>query len=232
MTSSNWDDKELAKTLDRSNKAAYVISHIKEPLEEIINTFRTKKGMFPSESINILLLLIFTYIDLLGYLYKSNTSSFNAVEFIREYLGRVDPRYKEIGGLLYDAFRHGLVHLATPKRIQLKNGIILDFLFTLVGQRENNFKVSKTHEIQKTGGRVDIHRLSLNLSLLYEDLLSAIDLYTDDVRHNQALSDIFWRAFETRRKPEKAKEAALLSKPYIQESDFNFVRKQISSLSQ
>jgi len=230
MANTNSDENELAKSLNRLTRASYVKSHIKEPLEESMATLLTEHKMFPTESIGIVLLLVFTYIDLLGCLYKGSNSSANAVEFMREYLGRIDPRYKEVGGLLYDALRHGLVHLATPKRIQLQNGMILDFLFALVGQRQDNFKVTKAQEMQTRGDRLDIYRLSLNLSLLYEDLLSAMDKYAEDIRHNQVLSDIFWKTFETRRKPEKAKEEVLLRKLYIQESDFDFVREQISNL--
>ena len=55
----------------------------------------------------------------------------------------------------------------------------------------------------------------------------AIDEYAKDIKEKQELSDTFREAFETRRKPEKAKEENLLNKPYIQQSDFDFVRAQI-----
>ena len=226
MTNINRDDEELAKLLNRSLNASYLRTHIKEPLEEFRTLLLAGRKIFSPESTDVVLLLIFTYIDLLGYLYKGRTLSSNAVEFMRGYLGRVDKRYEEVGGLLYDALRHGLVHLSTPKRIQLQNGMILDFLFVHAEQRQDHLKVTKSEEIE-TGGRVEIHRLSVDVDLLYEDLLSAIDIYADDIRHNQALSDTFWKAFEKRR---KAKEAELLNKSYIQDSDFDFVRKQISNL--
>ena len=231
MMNNHRNNQELAKTLNRFNRASYVRSHIRQNLEETINTVRTKHGMFPIESLDIVLLLIFTYIDLLGYLYKGNSSSTNAVEFIRKYLGRIDTRYNQVGGLLYYAFRHGLVHLATPKRIQFKDGRIIDFLFALVGQREDNYKTNKVQELQSSGSRLEIYRITLNLTLLYEDLLNAIDLFSEDVKNNQELSDVFWEAFETRREPQKSRENELLRKPYIQESDFDFFKEQIANLN-
>ena len=96
-------------------------------------------------------------------------------------------------------------------------------------KRGNSFKFTKTLDFQMTGERVDIYRLVVSASLLCEDLLSAMDMYAEDIRHNQELSDGFWKAFETRRKPQK--EFELLKKyKYIHDADFDFVRAQISSL--
>ena len=69
-----------------------------------------------------------------------------------------------------------MVRLVTPKRIELKDDRILIFSFD-GGKQEDYLKVSKSMEIQRTGKRVDIYRLLLNISLLYEGLLSAIDIY-------------------------------------------------------
>jgi len=237
MTSINQDHEEYAKATKRYLHAEYLKKYIKEPLKETLNPLLRDNGLLLLDPTNPLLLdpthlvlpFIFTYIDLLGYLYKGKNSSSNAVEFMREYLGRIEPRYKEVGGLLYDALRHGFVHLATPKRIQLKNGIILDFSFAPVGKPQYHLSVTRREEIER-GERLVICRLSVDLSRLYEDLLSAIDLYAQDICYNQELSEVFWKSFETRRKPEKAKEEVLLSKPYIQDSDFDFVREQISNL--
>ena len=225
----NINNDELGEAMLRSVHADYLIKYIEEPLEEVASSLQEENKMFRGGFIGIVLLLIFTHIDLLGYLYTGDTSigrlSKNAVKFLREYLGRVDSCYKEVGGLLYDSLRHGYVHLFTPKRIQLKNGMIVDFSFATGGQRQDYLTVKKTEELQMSGQRVEIYRLLLYVSLLYEDLLSAIDKYAEDIRHNQALSDVFEPAFETRRNPQK--EEDLLKKQHVQSSDFNFVRKQI-----
>ncbi len=228
MTNASWDEEVIGKALLRRVEASRLEEYLKEPLEEMIHY--EGERTFLSASDDLLVLLVFTYIDLLGYLYKGKNSSSNAVEFMREYLGRVDKRYEEVSGLLYDALRHGYIHLATPKRIKLQDKKILDFSFTRSGRREDYLKVAKMRETQSTGSTVDIYRLSLDLPLLYKDLLSAIDKYAEDIRYNEALSDIFRKTFETRRNPEKAREEVLLGKPYIQDSDFAFVRNQISNL--
>lgn len=240
MININQDKEEYAKATMRHLHAEYLKKYIKEPLEQTINPLLKDDGLLLLDPTNPLLLdptdpvllLIFTRIDLLGYLYKGENKSIYAVEFMREYLGRIDPRYKEVGGLLYYALRHGFVHLATPKRIQLKNGMILDFSFAPAAKLQYHLSVRKREEIER-GERLEICRLSVDLSQLYEDLLSAMDMYAEDIRHNQALSEVFWKSFETRRKPEKAKEEDLLTSKktkYIQDSDFAFVKEQLSNL--
>ena len=223
MTSANWD--EVGKAMSRDMNAERVEDYFKKPLQESI--CQEGERSFLAASDDLLMLLVLTYIDLLGYLYKGSSKSVCAVEFIREYLGRVDQRYGELGSLLYYTLRHGMVHLATPKRIRLQDGKILDFLFIRSRQREDCFKIVKIPEAQRTG-TVDIYRLTLDIPLLYRDLLSAIYMYAEDIRHNQTLSDVFKEAFETRRKPERAKE--IISRKYIRDSDFAFIREQISRL--
>lgn len=231
MTNANWDEEAIAKGLNRLNNADYVKKYIKEPLGEMMNSLSEGLSHCSSDlgPIDLSLLLIFTNIDFLGYLYKGEGNSIYAVKFMREYFGKVDDRYARVSGLLYDALRHGYVHLATPKRIQLKNGMILDFSFAFAGHKRSHLKITKREEIEREG-RVEIYRLFVDVNSLYQDLLSAIDMYAEDIRHNQALSDVFWKAFEARRKPEKAKEEVLTGKPYIRKSDFDFVREQILRL--
>ena len=225
MTHARYDNPELAKAIYRHMNAERVEDYFKKPLQESI--CQEGERTFLAASDDLLMLLVLTYINLLGYLYKGSSKSVCAVEFIREYLGRIDQRYAELGSLLYYTLRHGMVHLATPKRIRLQDGKILDFLFTRSRQREDCFRIVKIPEAQRTG-TVDIYRLTLDIPLLYRDLLSAIDMYAEDIRHNQTLSDVFGEAFEARRKPERAKE--LISRKYIRDSDFAFVREQISKL--
>jgi len=241
MTNINQDKEEYAKAAVRHLHAEYLKKYIKEPLEQTINPLLKDDGLLLLDPTNPLLLdptdpvllLIFTRIDLLGYLYtgdsSSRNSSKNAVQFIRDYFGKIDARYKEVGGLLYYALRHGFVHLSTPKRIQLKNEIILDFSFAPAGKPQYHLSVKEREEIER-GEKLVICRLSVDLSQLYQDMLSAMDTYAEDIRHSQALSDTFWKAFEARRKPEKEKEEVLLRKSYIQDSDFAFIRGQISKL--
>jgi len=227
MPSANLDEEAIVRSMRRLRHADQVNDYVKEPLEEAIHYEGSRA--FIAMSDDILMLLVFCYIGFLGYLYKCSHKPIHAVEFIREYLGKVDRRYAEVGGLLYDALRHGMFHFATPKRIKLQDGKILDFLFTRAQRREDLFKIVKMPEKQRTGATYDIYRLTLDLPIMYKDLLSAIDKYAEDIKSNQELSDTFSKALETRRKPERATEGNLIEQSYIQQSDFDFVREQISN---
>ncbi len=225
MTNPNSGEEERVKAMYRIGNAERVIEYVKEPLQNVIHYEGERAFLVASD--DLLMLLVFTNINLLGYLYKGGEKSKYAVEFIREYLGRIDPRYAEVGGLLYDALRHGMIHLATPKRIELQDGSILDFLFTRTGKREIYLTIVKVPEKQLTSKTIG-YRLIMDLPMLYNDLLSAIDKYTEDIREYQELSDVFNVAFETRREPEKEKK--LYDKSYVQDSDFAFIREQMSKL--
>ena len=61
-------------------------------------------------------------------------------------------------------------------------------------------------------------KLNISLILLYEDLLSAIDRFIEDIRNNQEASDIFWKAFKNRREPDE--ENKLRNKQYDRDLDF------------
>ncbi len=209
MANSNWDEKAIAEALDRSVNRDRVEDYIREPLEEIMTPLLKGGEVPPLESMSVAEVTLFIHINLLGYLQSGTDSTTNAVKFLREYLGRVDPRYKEVGGLLYHLLRHGWIHRFTPKRLKLNNGTILDFQYSLDMNREGHLKVV---EIQGT------RKILISLSLLYNDLLSAIDLFAEDIRNNQGLSDIFQKAFEARREPEE--ENILRKKGYDRDLDF------------
>ena len=210
MESIDWD--EVGEALLRDVQAGHMEAYIKDPLEEIINPLSKGEGIDPLLLIDVMMVLIFIHIDLMGYLYTGDSSlgnsSKNAVKFLREYLGKTDARYKEVGGLLYHMLRHGWIHRFTPKRLKLNNGTILDFQYSLDMNRERHLKMVETQEAK---------RLHISVSLLYNDLLSALDSFAKDIRHNQASSDVFKRAFETRRKPE---EEDKLRTTYNRDLDF------------
>ena len=84
-----WNRDEVGKGLFRSLEAARVEDYIKKPLGEIIAPLLTTEEVdrLPYGAI---LLLLLTYIDLLGYLHTGDppprNASRNAVNFIRKYL--------------------------------------------------------------------------------------------------------------------------------------------------
>jgi hypothetical protein len=209
MKNINWDEEAIAESMRRLGNAERVIEYFKEPLEEIITPL-LKGGEVPAlESMDVAQVLIFIHINLLGYLYSGSDSTINAVKFLREYLGKVDSRYQEVGGLLYHLLRHGLIHRFIHKRLKLSNGTILGFQYTLDMNRAGHLKMV---------GIQGAKNLSISLWLLYDDLLSAIDLFAEDIRNNQDLSDVFQSAFETRW--ELDEENCLRKKKYDKDLDF------------
>jgi hypothetical protein len=226
MESKDWDWEEVGKALLRRAAVAPFEKYIKEPLEEIIGPVLEGKGIDYPSFMEVIIVLVFIHVDLMGYFYTGDSSlqntSKNAVKFLREYFGRIDTRYEKVGGLLFTALRHGWIHKYTPKRFELEDGAKLDFSWGFTENRAEHLKI-KTDAIEGRGG----YRLFIGLILLYKDLISAMDLYAEDLRHNQDLSDIFKKAFEARRKPEK--EEIVRNLNYI-ETDFDFVREQISNL--
>ena len=226
MTSAKWDERAIAKGMKRLRNAERVVEYVKAPLEEAIHFEGERAFLVASD--DLLILLVFSYINFLGYLYKGSDEASCAVDFIRDYLGKIDQRYVEVGGLLYVVLRHGIFHRVTPKRIRLQDRKILDFSFHRARRREDSFKIEKWPKSRITGEVVDIYRLTLNIPLLYRDLLSAIDKYIEDIRDCQELSDTFSRALKTRRKPEGVAE--FLKRSYTRDSDIDFVVKQISNL--
>jgi hypothetical protein len=233
MTNSSDDDVELGKAMNRLfNKEFYLEKHIKKNLQEIFEKLSDEYGL-RSEFIDTTLLLLFTHIDLLGRLYAGDTSNKktaqNAIKFMREYLGKVDVRYKEISGLLYYSLRHGYVHLFTPKRMRLKNGEELDFSFTTHNKKIKYLSIKKREENEITGSVV-ICRISMHVSQLYEDLLLAIDKYAEDITHNQEISDKFGKSFESRRLGDTEEE--LIKKYPDLATDFTYIYRQTQDSSQ
>ena len=203
MINSGNDDAELAKAMQRlHNREYYLEKLIKNPLQETFKLLCDEHGLL-DEFIDVVLLLIFAHIDLLGRLYageayrrRENTTK-NAVLFMEKYFGRVDERYKEVSGLLYHALRHGYVHVFTPKRIGLQNGEKLDFSFVSGGKAQH--LELKTMEETERAGSIKIHRLLVNVSKLFEDFNVAIDKYAEDIIHDQDTSDRFHKSFISRR---------------------------------
>ena len=219
MINTNQDKEEYAKAAMRHLHGEQLKTLIKEPIEEIMGPLFKGEGILGSLLVDVTMLLIFVHINLLGYLSSGDDKTPNAVKFFREYLGKIDARYKEVGGLLYHMLRHGWIHRFTPKRLKLNDGMILDFQYSYNIDREQHLTMV---EIQ--GAK----RLLISLSLLYDDLLSAIDLFAKDIRRNQELSDVFKKAFETRRKPEEENDICVRYKSYLHHSDFDFIYRLLS----
>jgi len=230
MVSYENDTKKIAEAMRRlHNKEYYLENLIKKPLQETFERLCDEDGLL-YEFIDVALLLIFVHIDLFGRLYageaynENKRTTKNAALFMREYLGRVDERYKEVSGLLYHALRHGYAHVFTPKRIQLENGEVLDFSFVSGGKAQH--LELKTMEETERSGSIKIHRLLVNVSKLYQDFIVAIDKYAEDIIHDQKISDKFQQSFESRR-IEDTEERLRNKKGSNLDSGFEFIYRQI-----
>jgi hypothetical protein len=194
---------------------------LKDPLERIVPGMIKNLGP-DSYSWEAVLMLLFNHVDFLGHLRSGGSSNKDqaqsAVKFIRSYLGKIDKRYKEVGGLLYYMLRHGLTHKSFPKRLILSGNNILGYTFSNTKKREKHLTV--IYSSQEL-------RLKFSVDLFYDDLLSAIDLYCEDMCHDKQLKDDFVSAWEMLREPE---DEANIKQKYIEDSDFAFIRKRIPSL--
>ncbi|MFC1892809.1 hypothetical protein ACFLYR_02055 [Chloroflexota bacterium] len=188
-------------------------------LSSIISPILSEEPIYQPASIDAVMSIITINLDLFGFIYVGGSnSSLNAVSYIREYLGRVDYRYREVGGLLYHMLRHGYVHRFSSKRLMLSDGKILDFEFSFSKKRDEHLVIKK--------GATNEPRLLINVPLICEDTLLALDLYAEDVHSDPNLANTFERGFNTRREPER--ESQLRRRNYILDSDFDFVHRQLN----
>ena len=230
MTGTSPEYEELGEAMGRLVMADELKDTVAKPFNQMLAQLLAHEEVPVTESIEAILLLVFTQIELLGYMYRGENSSGNAVDFVREYLGRRDKRYREVGGLLFHVCRHGLAHRATPKRIELRNGVVLDVAFSFNGERQQHLAVTgPRRELLSTGAVGSIAILSLDLPVLYQDLLSAIDEFAEDIKKEQPLADTFRQAFLERRSKQDDTEDDLLNKSYIGESDFSYVMRLLSA---
>ena len=139
--------------------------------------------------------MVFCYVDFLGLLYsgwsgkkKQNGDKDNfatpkkAKKFIKEVLSQVDGLYGEHGNLLYDMYRHGTVHIYSPKKMRSRanpNKTIEWLLYK--GDREQwdyyeNRSVKFRH-LEIIEWEKDRFMLPVSILVLYRDLLVSIDLY-------------------------------------------------------
>lgn len=151
---------------------------------------------------------VFCYVDFLGALY----SGFNCVtagrhrrriatpdktkKFIKEIFGKIDPVYEKYGELAYDMYRHGAVHLYKPFALKRPDGMIIEWSLKInKGKRQDDLSfVATPHRPAILLSKVRhltpylLNRtekrwlLPIFTTVLYEDLLKAIDLYEQKIK--------------------------------------------------
>lgn len=130
----------------------------------------------------------FTMIDYLASLAYGESSTGNAVTFIGEFLGRVNPKYAAYADLLYAMFRHGTVHQFDPNHYFTTRW---QSIFRL-GWSMNNSSLQWNRDVHlkclKVLGKEKGYLVSLNLFQLADDLKSSIQLFIHELRDDGMLN--------------------------------------------
>ncbi len=132
---------------------------------------------------------VFAEIDGLGKLYAGERGTRNTVEnairFAKDYLGRLDSRYRSLYGLLVDMYRHGLAHTHLTKSFRFRDPANR---WITVGWAMTDEASHRDQHLTIEDGTVRFYRLWLHIPRLIEDTLAAIREYGLDLRKAGAAS--------------------------------------------
>lgn len=177
-----------------------------------IKTFKSKQkivGLFNIPR------LLFPIIDTLSCYYKGNIkdTAFNAIAFLKDYFSRLNPEYERKGAFIYCICRHGLMHQFIPKFISYRRkNIGWEISLNTSGNLSNHLKMC--------GKTVIIECVQF-----YDDLLGALGLYKLDIDQGKdGLINKFISVHEKMMEPMN-KTGLLERKPYLKQSDFDFLKK-------
>ena len=134
---------------------------------------------------------VFAEIDGLGKLYKGEYgkahTAWNAVHFGKDYLGRVNAKYEQVFGLIFDMYRHGLAHGHVVRTARFLKSRKWYFVYWgLTEERADHLALKK----DATGRRV---WLVVSVPQLIDDTIAAIDYFVADLEEKGATSRLFAR---------------------------------------
>ncbi len=163
---------------------------LKWDVEPILHLNREEGGYFgvPRQ--------LFSLIDFLGSTYtgkhKPGNSSRGAVKYIHEVMGsdEIDPNYKKNGKLMYDMYRHGIVHFFQPKKFELFDGTKVAWCVHKKG-RNDTVDGIKDHDgkeyvienarhleiMRHPDPKKDFSVLIISLKCLFEDFKKSLNVY-------------------------------------------------------
>lgn len=193
------------RTLDNFNRVINdLVVSLNTDVAPIINPSKPEGGYFGIPR------SVFCYINFLGLLFggwngnkdkrsgeKMNFgSSSQAKRYIKEVLGKIDKNYVINGDLLYDVYRHGTVHIYSPKKMIANNDNdkTIEWLIYKGGRESwqyyENKAIKLTHlkTIKWSGDRFV---MPLSINVLYDDLCESIDLYRRMVYEDKELLEKF-----------------------------------------
>jgi len=161
--------------------------------------------------------LVLGYVDYLGGLYHGYQGRLNrgrrifadstyARVFLRDAFGQIDAHYRMYGNLLWEIYRNGTVHLYQPLTLQNAGRVINWAVYK--GPRSSQTRV------QEAGVSTLVRHLEpswivmnhwvqpVSIICLYEDLLQAIDTYSNMISRDSSLENKFRQVANALQVPE------------------------------
>jgi len=163
--------KKWEEGLSVSGIQKYLENHVLKSLRDdflpALKTYKKKNvGYFA------LMRIIFPYITFLGSLYRGIDETKSALQFMVDYMGRVDDEYRHKAGVYYVAHRHGLLHTNSSK-------------IFIYGKKKLGWYVSFANVGRRNRGDFLGSNLGMYPRLFFDDLCSAMDLYIKDFDNNR-----------------------------------------------
>jgi hypothetical protein len=130
---------------------------------------------------------VFCYIDYLGSIFRGPPAeSEKAISFIETYMTKADRRYKQIGRLIYEMWRHGTVHEFDPKILKHSRRKYS------IGWLTNNSSAPVNRachlECFKKQNIEDKYVIAMNLFELVDHLMFALKAFIDQLKRSKALA--------------------------------------------
>lgn len=135
---------------------------------------------------------IFCELDGAGKLYCGNRSkgetSQGLIAFGVRFLGRVNPAYRALWGLLVDLYRHSLTHTGIPRLVSIRVPGRGDVLlgWSISGNDDGSQHLSLTRNGQ-------FARLQFSVTRFRADAVTAVELYRDELLRRGRASTLFTR---------------------------------------
>lgn len=162
---------------------------------------------------------VLSYVDFLGALYcgykgetvgkkgrRSIATPSKAKQFIKGVFGEIYEPYGDFGEIMYEMYRHGTVHLYRPNTLINEKGDILEW-FIYKGERKGFQKYERkiifVHHMIPQRFVYNRHIFPISINLLYDDLISAIDLYFERLKKDKELRKNYSEVVNALLMPEK-----------------------------
>jgi len=217
LTAQEWTDH-----ITVSGAISYLKNHLQKSLKDDFypayeaykpawggGAYKSRGGFFALPRI------VFPYITFLGILFSGKENSKYAVDYMNEYLSKVNPTFgdRELCEFIYVVYRHGLAHTNMPK-VASENGNV--FGWRIVFDDSQHLKVDKTPGISGKSAT-----LSISPKRLADEVISSVDEYIKGLRVKPELFDKFKEGFvcmaTTSHYLDKGKRRKLMIPRYIRQ---------------